>query len=101
MQRTSNVFARVEPEIKEQAEQVLSQLGIPMSNAIGMFLRQVIMQHGIPFDTRLPAPSPVAMDAMSPAQLNAALEKGYASAISGQHRSLQDVAADIERDFKI
>lgn len=29
MARTSNVFARVEPEIKEQAEQVLDQLGIP------------------------------------------------------------------------
>ena len=35
MARTSNVFARVEPEIKEQAEQVLDQLGIPMSNACG------------------------------------------------------------------
>ena len=41
MARTSNVFARVEPEIKQQAESVLEQLGIPMSNAIGIFLRQV------------------------------------------------------------
>ncbi|MCL2405640.1 MAG: type II toxin-antitoxin system RelB/DinJ family antitoxin, partial [Defluviitaleaceae bacterium] len=47
--RTSNIYARVEPEIKDQAEQVLVQLGIPMSNAIGMFLRQIIMQRGIPF----------------------------------------------------
>ena len=38
MARTSNVFARVEPEVKEQAEMVLNQLGIPMSNAVGMFL---------------------------------------------------------------
>ena len=30
-----------EPEVKEQAEQVLDQLGIPMSNAVGMFLRQI------------------------------------------------------------
>ncbi len=44
MARTSNIFARVEPEIKEQAEQVLQQLGIPMSNAIDLFLRQVVMQ---------------------------------------------------------
>ena len=33
MARTANVFARVEPEVKEQAEQVLDRLGIPMSNA--------------------------------------------------------------------
>ncbi len=43
MARTSNVFVRVEPEIKEQAEQVLNQLGIPMSNAVGMFLGQVVI----------------------------------------------------------
>ena len=47
MARTANVFARVEPEVKEQAEQVLDRLGIPMSNAVGMFLRQIVLQRGI------------------------------------------------------
>ena len=37
MARTANIFVRVEPEIKEQAEKVLEQLGIPMSNAISLF----------------------------------------------------------------
>lgn len=37
MARTSSIYARVEPELKEQAELVLDQLGIPMSNAVGMF----------------------------------------------------------------
>lgn len=54
MARTSNVFARVEPEVKEQAETILNQLGIPMSNAVGMFLRQVIIHRGIPFEMKLP-----------------------------------------------
>ena len=53
--RTANVFARVEPEIKEQAEDVLNQLGIPMSNAVGMFLRQVVIQRGIPFEVNYPS----------------------------------------------
>jgi len=101
MQRTSNVFARVEPEIKEQAERVLGQLGIPMSNAIGLFLRQIIIHRGIPFDMKLPANEPVAMGALTSAQLNAELEKGYASAMAGRHRSLKDVAADMERDYGI
>ena len=101
MQRTSNVFARVEPEIKKQAEQVLSQLGIPMSNAIGLFLRQIIMQRGIPFDMKLPVHEPVGMGELTSAQLNAELEKGYASAMAGRHRSLKDVAADMERDYGI
>jgi DNA-damage-inducible protein J len=53
MPRTSNIYVRIEPEIKKQAETVLEQLGIPMSNAIGLFLRQVVLQQGIPFDMKL------------------------------------------------
>ena len=40
MAKTSNIFARVEPAVKEQAEDILAQLGVSMSNAINMFLRQ-------------------------------------------------------------
>ena len=82
--RTSNIFARVEPEIKEQAEQVLDQLGIPMSNAIGLFLRQVVMQRGIPFDMKLPKSHPLAVGSLSEAQFNAEIEKGLTDLASGK-----------------
>ena len=55
MAKTANVFARVEPELKEQAEHVLDQLGISMSDAVGMFLRQIVLHNGIPFEMKLPA----------------------------------------------
>ena len=58
MARTANVFVRVEPEIKEEAENILEQLGIPMSNAVGMFLRQIVLQKGIPFEMKLPKAEP-------------------------------------------
>jgi len=101
MQRTSNVFARVEPQIKEQAEQVLNQLGIPMSNAIGLFLRQIIMQRGIPFDMKLPTREPVAIGAMTAAELNSELEKGYADVAAGRLHDLDDVVAEIQRDYGV
>jgi addiction module RelB/DinJ family antitoxin len=101
MQRTSNVFARVEPEIKEQAESVLNQLGIPMSNAIGLFLRQIIMQRGIPFEMKLPARKPVAIGAMNAAELNAELEKGYADIAAGRLHDLEDVVAEMNRDYGV
>ena len=70
MARTANVFARVEPEVKEQAEQVLDRLGIPMSNAVGMFLRQIVLQRGIPFEMKLPAyEEPVAYGSLKKKQL--------------------------------
>ena len=101
MQRTSNVFARVEPEIKEQAEHVLNQLGIPMSNAIGLFLRQIIMQRGIPFDMKLPIRKPVAIGPMNAAELNIELEKGYADVAAGRFHDLDDVVAEMDRDYGV
>ena len=63
--RTANVFTRVDPETKEQAESILNQLGILMSNAIGMFLKQIVMQRGIPFEMKLPASVPAVIDSMT------------------------------------
>lgn len=48
---------------------------------------------------KLPTNEPVAMGVMTPAQINVELEKGYADALAGRHRSLKDVVADTERDY--
>ena len=55
MQRTANIYARIEPEVKEQAETVLAQLGLSISDAINIFLRQIVAQKGIPFYIKLPS----------------------------------------------
>ena len=54
MAKSANLYARIEPEVKEQAEAILSALGIPASNAITMFYKQVILQRGLPFEVKLP-----------------------------------------------
>ena len=41
--KTSNLYARIEPEVKEEAESILAALGIPASNAINMFYKQIIL----------------------------------------------------------
>ncbi len=97
MARTANVFARVEPEIKEQAESVLDQLGIPMSNAIGMFLRQIVIQRGIPFEMKLPAKRPLSMGELTKEQLDAELLKGMNEIENGQVFSADDVEAEMRR----
>ncbi|GGL63840.1 type II toxin-antitoxin system RelB/DinJ family antitoxin [Sporolactobacillus putidus] len=101
MARTSNIFARVEPEIKEQAEQVLEQLGIPMSNAIGLFLRQVVLQRGIPFDIKLPKSKPLAFGSLSKEQFNAEIEKGLADLTAGKVVSADSVADKMRRDYGV
>jgi len=101
MSKTSNVFARIEPDLKEQAEGILSQLGIPMSNAIGMFLRQIVLQRGIPFDMKLPQRKPIALDSLSEDEFNAEIEKGFVDMAAGQMRPADNVFADLQRDYGI
>lgn len=101
MARTSNVFARVEPEIKEQAEQVLDRLGIPMSNAVGMFLRQVVLQRGLPFEVKLPHEAPVAYGALTKEQFDAEIEKGMADIRADRVYSADDIEAEMRRDYGI
>ena len=55
MAKTANLYARIEPDVKEQAEIILDSLGIPASNAISMFYKQIILNRGIPFELKLPA----------------------------------------------
>lgn len=93
--RTANVFTRVDPETKEQAEAILNQLGIPMSNAIGMFLKQVVMQRGIPFEMKLPASAPLAIGGMTREQFDAELQRGMDDIAAGRVVSADAVEAEM------
>ena len=101
MARTSNVFARVEPDIKEQAEKVLNQLGIPMSNAIGLFLRQIVLQRGIPFDMKLPRNEPLSVGSLNEEQFNAEIERGFSDLTAGRVVAADDVTDRMHRDYGV
>lgn len=101
MKRTSNVFARVEPEVKEQAEKILGELGIPMSNAVGMFLRQVVLQRGIPFEMKLPKETPVAFVALTKEERDRELEKGMDDIREGRVYSAESVLEELHRDYGV
>ena len=101
MARTSNVFARVEPEVKEEAERILDQLGIPMSNAVGMFLRQVVLQRGIPFEMKLPKREPVSFGALTKEPADAELEKGMDDIKAGRTYSADSILAELNREYGI
>lgn len=99
--RTANVYTRVDPETKEQAEAILNQLGIPMSNAIGMFLKQVVIQRGIPFDMKLPAAQPVAIGGMTKEQIDMELRKGMDDIAAGRVVSADEVEAEMRRLYGV
>jgi len=95
--KTANLYAGIEPDVKEQAESILSTLGIPVSNAINMFYKQIILNRGLPFEVKIPGTKPVDITELSEAELNKELEKGYADMIAGKAKPAKQVFADMRR----
>lgn len=78
MEKTATLNLRVNPTVKQRAEDVLTRLGIPMSTAIDMYLNQISLTGGIPFTVALPkAPQSINADLMSVEEIHAELQKGY------------------------
>ena len=100
MNKTANLYARIEPDVKEKAESVLDTLGISVSSAINMFYKQIILQQGIPFEVKIPK---VPEDAAkwTKERFDEELEKGYADMIAGRTRPATLVVSDIKKKYKV
>lgn len=93
MQKTATLNLRVDPEVKQSAETVLDQLGLSMSTAVDMFLRQVSLTGGIPFKVVLPeAPRSLDVDQMTDDELREAL-------LTVLRESKEDRGVDVNEAF--
>ncbi|WP_222434406.1 type II toxin-antitoxin system RelB/DinJ family antitoxin [Rummeliibacillus sp. SL167] len=100
MAKTSNLYARIEPDVKEQAGNILNALGISASNAINMFYKQIILQRGIPFDLKMPALKVLDASSLTEEEMNRELEKGYVDMLEGRTKSAKAAFADIRKDYR-
>lgn len=99
--RTSNIYTRVDPETKLQAEAILNQLGIPMSNAIGMFLKQVVLHNGIPFEMKLPSSTPISVSSLTKEQFDMEMQKGMDDLAKGRVISIDAVEEEMRRLYGV
>ena len=97
--KSANLYARIEPDVKEKAESILSTLGIPASSAINMFYKQIILQRGLPFEVKTPSAGPVDISTLSEAEFNEELEKGYTDMQAGRTKNAKKAFADIRKDY--
>ncbi len=100
MAKSANLYARIEPEVKKKAEEILAALGIPASNAITMFYKQIILQNGLPFEVKLP-PHPLDISRTTAKQLDAELEKGYADVQAGRTISAGQALSELHKELGI
>ena len=58
--KTQMVHARIDPRLKKSAERILTKIGISMTEAIRLFLKQVELHKGLPFPVSIPNAETVA-----------------------------------------
>ena len=54
MSKTANIQTRINPELKQKAQEIFNTLNLSMSEAISLFLTQVTLHRGIPFKIKIP-----------------------------------------------
>lgn len=52
--KTATARALIDPEVKNQAEAILKEMGLSISNSVELFYRQVVAQRGLPFELEVP-----------------------------------------------
>ena len=88
-----NLNIRIDEDLKRRAESIFNELGLNMSTALTVFLRQTVRSNGIPFDLRLDVPNDETLEAIEEIQLmkkNPSLGKVY--------NSFSDLLKEVEAD---
>ena len=96
--KTANVTARIQPNIKEQAEAILERLGIPVSVFIDMTYRQVIMRDGVPFSVDIPDKL-TTRDTLTKEKFNAIMQEGLTQAVEEDTVSIDEAFAQLKMEI--
>lgn len=101
MATTSAVYARIDSNLKENAESILHQLGISPSSAIQMLYSQIVLTRGLPLNLQLPARKPTVIGDMTREELDAELRKGIDSLKTGRTYTPEEVMKELGREYGI
>ena len=77
MAKTDTLHIRIEPSVKQKAEKTLNDLGLSITEAINVFLNQVILNDGIPFEIKKPKFNNETIQAMEDTKNNKNLSKTF------------------------
>ncbi|MBO4902016.1 MAG: type II toxin-antitoxin system RelB/DinJ family antitoxin [Lachnospiraceae bacterium] len=101
MANTTAVYARIDTNLKDNAEGILSQLGITPSSAIQMLYSQIVLLKGLPFQLKLPETKAFSAEGLSRTEFDNELKKGVDSIKAGRTNSTEDVDNMFAEEFGI
>ena len=77
MAKTDTLHIRIESKVKQKAEETLNELGLSIADAVNVFLKQVILNDGIPFEIRKPKLNKETIEAIEDARQGKNLSKTF------------------------
>jgi len=87
---TTNLNVRIDADLKKQSEEIFSELGLNMSTALTVFLRQTVRSRGIPFEMRLNIPNEETLAAIQDVNLGRNMSR--------QFHSVKELMEDLDAD---
>ena len=96
----TNLNIRVDEQLKADAQALYKKLGMDLSTAVNVFLRQSVQMQGLPFRPRMTS-RPIDISTLTKEQVDAELEKGYADIVAGRTYEAKSVFDDIRRDYNL
>ena len=101
MAKSANIYARIEPEVKKEAESILEELGIPVSVAINMFYKKIIAMKGMPFEIKIEDSGITDITNMNEDEIKEVISKAVESIKEGKGRSAEEVFKSIKKEYNI
>jgi DNA-damage-inducible protein J len=87
---TTNLNIRIDADLKKQSEQIFNELGLTMSAALTVFLRQTVRSNGIPFDMRLNTPNDDTIAAIEDVNMGRNMSRAF--------HSVKELMEDLDAD---
>ncbi|MCL2473589.1 MAG: type II toxin-antitoxin system RelB/DinJ family antitoxin [Alphaproteobacteria bacterium] len=95
MPRTAVLNVRIEPKVKASVERLFSSLGLTVTDAVNVFLRQSLMRGGFPFEVVRSKPNAITKAAIAEA------EQLLRDPNAKSFTNMEDLIADLQSDDKI
>ncbi|MBR0230677.1 MAG: type II toxin-antitoxin system RelB/DinJ family antitoxin [Clostridia bacterium] len=101
MANTAAVYARIDPQLKNDAEKILFELGLTPSAVVQMLYSQIKLTRSVPFEIKLPPKEPLSVSDLTAEQLIAELQKGIDSVRAGRVVPVDEVDGVLNKEFGI
>lgn len=101
MPNTAAVYARIDPQLKKEVEEILSKLNVTPSSLIQMLYGQIKLTQGIPFEIKLPRKEPLFLDELTDEQLAEEINKGLEDIKQGRVYTQEEVDKMLKEKYNI